>query len=181
MNYDCVNLGVAVVAVVIAIGSGAVCRLQKKRLSALQAQAEAFAIKQSEQDSAIEKLVDDQTEYQNKIKMSFDEFTLRTKAQMFLHEGNLLNENGEWVLENNGEKKIFKPAKIQATVSADKAEESVFKYTDSEVICTTTVKGQIKSELIFSIAGAPKAGKIFENGKVIKEFYYNELGQVIDK
>lgn len=61
----------------------------------------------------------------------------------------------------------------------DATEKSVFEYDGAEVICKTFVKDQIISEIIFSASGAPKSGKIFEHGNAVKEFNYNELGQVV--
>ena len=109
-----------------------------------------FASKMAELDHAIENTNNAQIEFQKNLEIAYKEFTLRTKAQMFLHESNLLNEKGEWVLEYNGERKIFKPAKILSVNSADNSEESSFIYTDTEVICTTTLNGQIKSEFTFA-------------------------------
>ena len=172
--------GVTSFIAVIAIGCSAACWLLSKKITSIKTHIDVFTAKQNEQDSVIEKIYSDQKEFQNKFAVAFNEFTLRIKSQMFLHESNLLNEKGEWILEHKGEKKIFKPGKIIGAITADNSEESSFKYTDSEVICTTYVKGQIKSELIFSMTGAPKSGKIFEKGKMIREFYYNELGQVVE-
>ena len=163
-EYVC--FGVACVAGIIAIGCGLMCFLLYKKMTELKNKMDVLAEKQAE--------------FQNNLNAAFYEFTLRIKAQMFLHESNLLNEKGEWVLENNGERKIFRPAKILSVISSDNKEESSFKYTDTEVICTTSVNGQIKSELTFSLAGVPKTGKIFSDGKLIKEYCYNELGQVAE-
>ena len=35
------------------------------------------------------------------------------------------------------------------------------------------------AEIIYSLNGAPVSGRIFENGKPIRTFKYNELGQVV--
>ena len=181
MNYEYVCWIVSCATGIIAITSGLMFFLQHKKFIKLKNEMDEFASKMAELDHAIENTNNAQIEFQKNLEIAYKEFTLRTKAQMFLHESNLLNEKGEWVLEYNGERKIFKPAKILSVNSADNSEESSFIYTDTEVICTTTLNGQIKSEFTFSLAGVPKAGKIFVDGKPIKEFCYNELGQVVEK
>lgn len=120
-----------------------------------------------------------QKAFEQQIFEEQEKFLLTTKQQMFIHEANLLNEHGEWCLANDsGEKKYFKPGKISKVISGDQKEESFFEYIGDEVICTVTKNGEIKSELVFTKGGAPKYGKIFEDGKIIQEFLYNDLGQV---
>lgn len=121
-----------------------------------------------------------QEEFESRQKSAFESFCLTLKSQMFIHEANLLSEHGEWCLEHEGVKKYFSPGKIEKVLSPQKEEESSFQYVNDEVICTVTCKGQVKSELTFTKNGAPKRGKIFEDGKLIREFTYDELGQVVE-
>lgn len=122
-----------------------------------------------------------QEEFESRQKSVFEKFCLTVKSQMFIHEANLLSEHGEWCLEHEGEKKYFSPGKIVKVLSPKEEEESSFQYGNDEVLCTITSKGQVKSELTFTKNGAPKCGKIFEDGKLVKEFSYNELGQVVEE
>jgi hypothetical protein len=95
---------------------------------------------------------------------------------MFIHEGILLQENGKWCLEFNDSKKYFTPGKIAKVMAPDC--ESDFTYQDDTVTCICRKNGEIISEIIYKNNGAPVSGKVYMNGKAIKKFEYDELGQV---
>ena len=122
-------------------------------------------------------------EFRTQMTSDFEVFSSVTKQQMFIHEALLLNEHGEWCLTHDGERKYFTPGKLQKVSSAKTQEESSFQYNDDCVICAVTQNGNLKSELIYSLGGAPKSGKIYSDGVLIKNFTYNELGQaaVVDR
>lgn len=135
------------------------------------AEAIAKLLKQmSELAAAQSKLVEENTAFKTVIK-----------GQMFVHEANLLMDHGLWCLEHEGERKFFKPAQLQRVVSPKEQEDSVFEYDmeSKTVKCTVSGPEGVRAEIIYTMAGAPKRGKIFKEGVVAKQFEYNELGQVI--
>lgn len=98
------------------------------------------------------------------------------KGQIFLREGILLQEKGKWCLEYKGEKKFFKPGKIEKIISANS--ETDFVYQNDTVVCICRQNGVVVSEITYKANGAPISGKIFEEGKAVKKFEYDDLGQV---
>lgn len=167
---------------IVCIGCLVLFIMQKKKMTELAANLLEREKEQkqfeSQQRDTMEALKKEQEDFTSQQKLAFEDFCLKLKQQMFIHEAKLLSEHGEWCLEYEGEKKYFSPGKIERVSSAKLEEESSFEYVGDEVICTVTQNGQIKSELIFTRNGAPKSGKIFEDGKLVKEFTYNSLGQV---
>lgn len=118
---------------------------------------------------------------QAKALENFELFQKVLKEQMFIHESKLLSDHGVWCLEHEGDKKFFTPGRLDRVISCKSQEESVFAYDTEAGTVKCTVSGQegVRSEIVYSLAGAPKSGKIYKNGSVVKEFTYNELGQVI--
>lgn len=167
---------------IICIGILVLLIVQKKKMAELVANLLEREKKQEEfenqQRDIINALKKEQEDFISLQKSAVEDFCLMLKQQMFIHEAKLLSEHGDWCLEYDGEKKYFSPGKIERVSSAKLEEESSFEYVGDEVICTVTKNGQIKSELTFTKNGAPKSGKIFEDGKLVKEFTYNSLGQV---
>lgn len=102
-------------------------------------------------------------------------------GQMYIHEANLIMSEGLWCLENKGEKKYFRPGLLQRVESAKRGERSDFSYDMASKAVTCTVSGPegVRSEIVYSLAGAPKSGKIFRDNKVVRTFKYNDLGQVV--
>ena len=118
---------------------------------------------------------------QSKALENFELYQKVLKEQMFLHESKLLSDHGTWCLEHEGDRKFFTPGRLEKVISCKAQEESVFEY-DMEaktVKCTVSGEESVRSEIVYSFAGAPKSGKIFKDGVVVKEFAYNELGQVV--
>jgi hypothetical protein len=111
------------------------------------------------------------------LEQKSEAFLLVLKEQMFLHEGKLLSEHGSWILEHQGNKKIFQPGKIVQVDDANNT-QSIFNYNEDEVSCEVKSGDVIKSKLIFFPNGAPKSGIVFKEGKAVKEFRYDELGNV---
>ena len=101
------------------------------------------------------------------------------KGQMFVHEGILLQEKGKWCLECNGEKKYFTPGKIEKIISPDI--ETEFVYDNGFATCTCRKNGIIVSKITYKTNGAPVAGTVYENGTAVREFKYDELGQVCEE
>ena len=101
------------------------------------------------------------------------------KGQMFIQEGILLQEKGKWCLEYNGEKKYFTPGKIEKVISSDF--ETEFVHDNGFITCTCRKSGIVVSEIIYKSNGAPVSGKVYENGVAIKEFKYDDLGQVCEE
>lgn len=167
---------------IISIGVLVLLMIQKKKMTELSAIFLERGKKQEEfenqQRDTINVLKKEQEDFVSLQKSAFENFCMTLKQQMFIHEAKLLSEHGDWCLEHDGEKKYFTPGKIERVSSSKLEEESSFEYVADEVICTVTKNGQIKSELTFTKNGALKSGKIFEDGKLVKEFIYNSLGQV---
>jgi len=145
------------------------CKEQEERRQAFEAR----------QNSALKLAEQKREDFQNQQIAAFENFSLTLKQQMFIHESQLLSEHGQWCLEHNGEKKFFKPGKIEKVISNPTQEESSFQYTQDSIVCTVAQGGMVKSELVFSLGGTPKSGKLFEDGNLVKSFIYNEMGQVI--
>lgn len=101
------------------------------------------------------------------------------KGQMFIQQGILLQEKGKWCLEHNGEKKYFTPGKIEKIISSDF--ETDFVYDKGFATCTCRKNGIIVSEITYESNGAPVSGKVYENGVAVREFKYDDLGQVCEE
>ena len=103
------------------------------------------------------------------------------RGQMFIHEANLVTSTGLWCLEHKGERKYFRPGRLERTESSSLGETSEFSYDEvaNEVTCTILGSDGVHSKIVYTLAGAPKRGQIFKEGKLVKAFSYNELGQVI--
>ena len=111
------------------------------------------------------------------IESGIDAIT-KMREQMFLYESRLSQSNGHWVLEHHGEKKFFEPGRIVKVESGD--EETEFSYDDKTVTCIESRNGKKVSSHVFTLAGAPVSGEIYEDGKRVRLFKYDELGQVCE-
>ena len=47
------------------------------------------------------------------------------------------------------------------------------------MVAHVTRKKKLVAEIVYSLNGAPVSGRIYENGKTIRKFKYNELGQIV--
>jgi hypothetical protein len=102
----------------------------------------------------------------------------KIKEQQFLYEANLSRQNGFWVLEHEGERKYFTPGKITKVESKNSDETVEFKYEEGMVVCSMRKGQKLVSKHVFTAGGAPVSGQIYNGGRVVREFQYNELGQV---
>lgn len=109
---------------------------------------------------------------------SNQERILNMRSQMFLYEAQLSRMGGNWVLSKDGERKFYEPGRVVKVESDNSDEETLFKYTDKTVTCVVKKGGRRISEHVFALNGAPLSGTIFDSGKIVRKFKYDELGQV---
>jgi len=76
-----------------------------------------------------------------------------------------------------GEKKYYKPGKIEKVERGD--DVTTFDYEEDRVIARVMRKKKPIAEIVYTLQGTPVSGRIYENGKTIRKFKYNELGQVV--
>ena len=98
------------------------------------------------------------------------------KGQMFIQEGILLQEKGKWCLEFDGAKKYFTPGKIENVESGDYTSE--FIHSEETITNIVRQNGVVISEIVYKSNGSPLSGKVYQNGVAIKQFEYDEFGQV---
>ena len=120
--------------------------------------------------------------YDNRDKIAelfsgMEEFKMTIRSSMYIREANVEKQNGLWCFEHKGEKKYYKPGKIEKVERGD--DVTTFDYEEDRVVAHVMRKKRPVAEIIYSLNGAPVSGRIFENGKPIRTFKYNELGQVV--
>lgn len=115
------------------------------------------------------------------IDSKLDAFRRTVFEQAMIRESRLLVDECHWILEDKGESKCFAPGRIVRANSESRGERSDFSYDDEgkTVTCTVRRGEEVVSEIRYTQLGAPLNGKLYRNGKVVREFEYNELGQVI--
>ncbi len=103
---------------------------------------------------------------------------VKMREQVFLYESRMTQLNGYWILENKGERKYFEPGRVVKVESGD--ERTEFSYDEKSVTCTLFKNGKKSSVHVFTLSGAPVSGEIYDRGKCVQHFEYNELGQVCE-
>ena len=98
------------------------------------------------------------------------------RGQIFIREGILIQEKGKWCLEFDGAKKYFTPGKIENVESGDYTSE--FIHSEETITSIVRQNGVVVSEIVYKSNGSPLSGKVYQDGVAIKQFEYDEFGQV---
>lgn len=121
--------------------------------------------------------IDDNRDKIAELFSGMEEFKMTIRSSMYIREANVEKQNGLWCFEHKGEKKYYKPGKIEKVERGD--DVTTFDYEEDRVVAHVTRKKKLVAEIVYSLNGAPVSGRIYENGKTIRKFKYNELGQVV--
>ena len=125
--------------------------------------------------AANKEMIDDNRDKIAELSAEMEEFKMTVRSSMYIREANVEKSNGFWCFEHKGEKKYYKPGKIEKVERGD--DETTFDYEEDRVVAHVTRKKKLIAEIVYSLQGTPVSGRIYENGKTIRTFKYNELGQ----
>jgi len=106
-----------------------------------------------------------------------EEFKMSVRTAMYLREANVEKKGGLWCFEHKGEKKYFKPGRLEKVETPDETTE--FVYDNDRVTATVKRGTKLAAEIVYTHQGSPVSGKIYERGKVVQSFDYDNLGQVV--
>ena len=127
--------------------------------------------------AANKEMIDDNRDKIAELFSGMEEFKMTIRSSMYIREANVEKSNGLWCFEHKGEKKYYKPGKIEKVERGD--DVTTFDYEEDRVVAHVTRKKKLVAEIVYSLNGAPVSGRIYENGKTIRKFKYNELGQIV--
>lgn len=127
--------------------------------------------------AANKEMIDDNRDKIAELSAEMEEFKMTVRSSMYIREANVEKSNGLWCFEHKGEKKYYKPGKIEKVERGD--DVTTFDYEEDRVIARVMRKKKPIAEIVYTLQGTPVSGRICENGKTIRKFKYNELGQVV--
>lgn len=105
-----------------------------------------------------------------------EQFKLTVRNTMFIREANAEKAAGLWCFESKGEKKYYKPGKLQKVESGEESTE--FLYEEDRIVTKVTRGKRLVAEIVYTLQGAPISGTLYEKGKKLRTFKYDKLGQV---
>ena len=127
--------------------------------------------------AANKEMIDDNRDKIAELFAGMEEFKMTIRSSMYIREANVEKGNGLWCFEHKGEKKYYKPGKIEKVERGD--DVTTFDYEEDRVVARVMRKKTPIAEIVYTLQGTPVSGRIYENGKTIRTFKYNELGQVV--
>ena len=127
--------------------------------------------------SANEERSNDNREKIAELSTRMEEFKMTIRSSMYIREANAEKSNGLWCFEYKGERKYYKPGRIEKVEHGD--EVTTFDYEEDCVIAHVRKNKTPIAEIVYSLHGAPISGRIYEKGKLVRSFEYDKLGQVV--
>ena len=127
--------------------------------------------------AANKEMIDDNRDKIAELSAEMEEFKMTVRSSMYIREANVEKSNGLWCFEHKGEKKYYKPGKLEKVERGD--DVTTFDYEEDRVVARVMRKKTPIAEIVYTLQGTPVSGRIYENGKTIRKFKYDELGQVV--
>ena len=121
--------------------------------------------------------IDDNRDKIAELFAGMEEFKMTIRSSMYIREANVEKNTGLWCFEHGDEKKFYRPGRIEKVERGE--DTTTFDYVDDHVVARVMRKKKPIAEIVYSLQGTPVSGRIYENGKTIRSFKYNELGQVV--